>query len=256
MPSAESVGEQIQIDFAGTFVNEKGKKKFIALAFDNYTRWPFVLVCKSCNAESAMKLIAIVCENLGLPQKIRADNATAFKSKTFRRLLSGKGIQLEFSTPYVHTPIGIVERHIRTLESYVRPFVLENDDLKHAVRRAIKVIRFSENSTLKMSPFEKLTGNKPRITINNCLGSGNPEATLITMIKGPNEQPLGTQRLDTLDLAEFESARTWGRSRNTQELKRFINEQAKGRKRKVSKFIVETNRKRNGWESKFGSKPK
>ena len=107
-----------------------------------------------------------------------------------------------------------------------------------------------------MPPFEKLTGNKPRNAINNCLGLGNPEATLITMVKGPNEQPLGTERLDALDLAEFESARTWGRSRNTQELKRFINEQSKGRKRKVSKFIVETNRNRKGWESKFGGKSK
>ncbi len=90
LPPAEFVGEQIQIDFAGPFVNEKGKKKFIALAVDKNTRWPFAMVCKSCNAESAMKLTAIVCENLGLPRKIRADNAKAFKSKKCRRFLSAK----------------------------------------------------------------------------------------------------------------------------------------------------------------------
>ena len=77
---------------------------------------------------------------------------------------------MEFSTPYVHTPIGMVERQIRTVESYVRPFLLEKNDLKHAVRRAMKVLRCSENSIIKMLPFEKLTGTKPRNTVNNCLG--------------------------------------------------------------------------------------
>ena len=59
-----------------------------------------------------------------------------------------KGIKVEFSTPCVHKPIGIVEKHIRTLESYIKPFLIENNDLKHAVRRAIKVLRRSENSAI------------------------------------------------------------------------------------------------------------
>ena len=52
-----------------------------------------------------------------------------------------------------------------------------------------------------MSPFEKLTGNKPK----NRIGLENPDATLVTMVKNPLEQPLGTQKLDALDLAEYES---------------------------------------------------
>ncbi len=76
------------------------------------------------------------------------------------------------------------------------------------------------------------------------------------MVKNPMEKPLGTQKLDALDLADYESARTWGRSRSIPELRRFINEQTKGKKRKVRKFIVETNRNTKGWDSKFTCKPK
>ncbi len=72
--------------------------------------------------------------------------------------------------------------------------------MKHAVRRAIKLIRFSENSALKMSPFEKLTGQKPRNQLTNCLGLENPQSTLVTMVKNVDEKPLGTQKLDALDL--------------------------------------------------------
>ena len=48
----------------------------------------------------------------------------------------------------------------------------------------------------------------------------------------------------------------WKRSRSPLDLKSGINVQAKARKRKVSKFIFETNRYRKGWDSGFSNKPK
>ncbi len=170
LPKGEKVGDEVQIDFAGPFFDEKGKKRFIALAIDICTRWPIATVCKKCDAESALEILAMVCENIGLPRKLKLDNATAFKSRKFQKVINDFGISTEFSTPYVHTPIAIVERDIRTLESYIKPFLLENNTLKQAVRRAIKLMRFSESVPLKKSPFEKLTGCKPRNRITNNLG--------------------------------------------------------------------------------------
>ncbi len=83
LPKCKTVGEQIQIDFAGPFTNEKGKKRYIALAIDNFSRWPFAIVCESCNTDSALKLLAIICEIIGLPKCLKVDNATAFKSRKF-----------------------------------------------------------------------------------------------------------------------------------------------------------------------------
>ena len=143
------------------------------------------------------------------------DNATAFKSRKFKKAINEFGILTQFSTPYVQTPIGKVERGIRTLESYIKQFLLENNTHKHALRRAIKLMRFSECAPLKMSPFEKLTGCKPRNRITNNLGLDNPDLTLVTLVKSPNE-----------------------------ELKIFVNEQVKNRKRKVRKFVLEKNRKK------------
>ncbi len=201
-------------------------------------------MCKRCNTESALEILAIVCENIGLPKKLKVDNATAFKSRKFKSAVKEFGISVEYSTRYVHTPIGMVERNIRTLQTFVKLFLLENNTLKQAVRRAIKLMRFSESVPLKMSRFEKLTGCKPRNRITNNLGLDNPDATLVTLVKSPNEQLLGSQRMDAMQLADFESSRTWGRSRNEQDLKRFVNDQVKNRKRKVRNFIVEKNRKR------------
>ena len=44
LPECKSIAEQVQIDFAGPFNNNKGKKRYIALAVDSYTRWPSALV--------------------------------------------------------------------------------------------------------------------------------------------------------------------------------------------------------------------
>ena len=90
LPSSKSVGEQIQIDFAGPFVNEKRKKRFIVLAVDNLSRWPFASVCKACNLDSALEILGIDCENIGLPSSIKVDNASAFKSKNSGNSLKRK----------------------------------------------------------------------------------------------------------------------------------------------------------------------
>ena len=63
LPKTGKVGEEVQMDFAGPFFDEKGKKRFTALAIDNCTRWPFAIVCKKCNNDSALKLSTIICEN-------------------------------------------------------------------------------------------------------------------------------------------------------------------------------------------------
>ena len=62
LPKSEKVGDKVQINFAGPFFDEKGKKRFIALAIDNCTRWPFATVCKKCDTESALELSTIICQ--------------------------------------------------------------------------------------------------------------------------------------------------------------------------------------------------
>ena len=70
----------------------------------------------------------------------------------FKSTVKEFGISVEYSTPHVHTPIGMVERNIWTLETFIKPFLLENNTLKQAGQRAIKLMRFSESAPLKMSP--------------------------------------------------------------------------------------------------------
>ncbi len=59
---------------------------------------------------------------------MKVDDAKAFRSKDIKKELSETGVTLKFGTPYVHTSVGTVERHFRTLQNYVTPFLI---DLEH-----------------------------------------------------------------------------------------------------------------------------
>ncbi len=50
----------------------------------------------------------------GVPRELKVDNTSAFKSSEFRNFVNDWKIKLSFSMPYVHTPIGLVARNIRT----------------------------------------------------------------------------------------------------------------------------------------------
>ena len=75
----------------------------------------------------------------------------------------------KFSTPYVHTSIGTVERNLRTLESYITTYLIENNDFEKAVNRATRVLRFTISKSTGATPFEIHFGGKPRTIFNNLI---------------------------------------------------------------------------------------
>ncbi len=252
LPPSTKTGELVQIDFIGPVLNEKNKKRYIGVAIDNYSKWPVLIVCKTCSRHNAVKLLDLVCENLGLPETVRLENAKCFKSRKFGEFISQKKIKLEFVTPHLHSANGSVERQARTIQDYMKTFLLEGNSLKQAVRRITKVLRFTESSAIKMSPFEKLTGNKPRTVLTNLLNLDYPDASLMKTVRDSNGKILGNQLQSKENLEKLEKKRKWGRSRNVEDLRSFYVESKKPPK--VRKFIVERNRNQKGWDSKFQDK--
>ncbi len=91
-------------------------------------------------------MLQSIVEVNGIPKQFKTDNASAFKSADLKNYLAELNIDLKYSTPYVHTPIGLIERTIRTMEDYVKTFLIEENvkkKKKRAVKRAVKALRFS-----------------------------------------------------------------------------------------------------------------
>ena len=67
----------------------------------------------------------------------------------------------------------MVERTIRTIKSLTRANLEDNITFEESVNKAIKTIRQTQHSTLKMTPFQLHYGRKPRTPITNLIGQPN-----------------------------------------------------------------------------------
>ena len=202
---------------------------------------------KSCSSKSAIKFLNSLIESDGVPKSIKVDNATAFKSTEFKAYSAKLNLVVNYSTPYVHTPIGLVERNIRTLEDYVKTFLIENNDLKGAVKRAVKTIRFSWSASLDKTPFECYMGRKPRTVLSNICDLENKGKDLVENVYDKSGNHLTQIHYTAKHLRDMDKDRKYGRSARTEDLQKEI------RKRKVSsqRYFVVRNRNKKNLASKF-----
>ncbi len=132
-----------------------------------------------------------------------------------------------------------MERHIRTLQKFIRRFQTK---------------RFTFHASIKTTPYQMLTYQRPRNVLDKIFELEHPGRTLMTVVKDLYGKIIRSESKVPQEIETFESSRRWGRSRNVQELRRYVNEcskMPKMLKTKLRKFVVEKTRNREGWNSKF-----
>ncbi len=230
----------------------KGHKRFILVAIDNCRKWIWTKVSKAGNTKTAIALLNRTVDESGVPYSIKTDNATAFTSSKFQDTVNRLHIIHRLSTPYVHTPIGTVERNIRTLEEYVRTFLIEDNHLKTAVKRATKVIRFTVSKSTGTSPFQKHHGRAPRNVFNNLLDLDNSGRGILKNVYDLDGSYLAQNSYEPDLISRMVFNRTHGRSASSEDLNKELL------KRQVSnkfQYFVVKNHSRKGMESRFELTP-
>ena len=81
-------------------------------------------------------------------------------------------MEIEYSTPRIHTGTGAVERAIQTLKNLIITNLEENIGLTECVNRALNVMRFTIHTGMKITPFELHHGRKPRTELTNIIKDG------------------------------------------------------------------------------------
>ncbi|KAI3522309.1 hypothetical protein L1887_11843 [Cichorium endivia] len=99
-------------------VESIGKKKYILVIVDDYSRFTWVLFLrnKSYAAEEIINFIKKM--EVMLNKKVRtvhSDNGSEFKNQTLDGFLKTKGISHNFSAPYTPQQNGVIERRNRSL---------------------------------------------------------------------------------------------------------------------------------------------
>ena len=169
-------GQEIEIDISGKLNNKKlnGEHQII-IAIYRFSKWPTAKICKSSQTEEVLNFLKQFFIMYGLPEKIKTDKGgggTEFVSKEYREFCNTKNIEIEYSTPTMHTGTEAVERAIQTLKNLIIANLEDNMCLTECVNRALNVMWFTIHTGLMTTPFELHHGRKPRTDLTNIIKDG------------------------------------------------------------------------------------
>ena len=166
-------GQEIQSDFSGILNNKKlNGNHQILIAIDRFSKWPTAKICKSSETKEVIHFLEQNFNLYGLPEKINTDKGGAFVSKKYKEFCKSKNIEIEYSTPRLHTGTGAVERAIQTLKNLIIANLEDKTCLTECVNKALNVMRFSIHTGFKITPFELHLGRMPPTELTNIIKDG------------------------------------------------------------------------------------
>ena len=168
--------QEIQLDFAGPIKSKTRGDVYILVAIDRFSKWPTAHICKSADTRTVKKFLTNYFTDNGIPRVIRTDNGSCFKSIEFKQFCKDQNIKRIRCTPNLHTGTGLVERAIRSIKSLTRANMADGSTFEDSVQLAIRTIRQTPHSKLKMTPFQMHLDRKPRTALINLIDK--PECLL------------------------------------------------------------------------------
>ena len=142
------------------------------IAIDRFSKWPTVKICKTAETKEVITFLTNNFNLYGLPEKNKSDKGGAFISKEYREFCKSRNIEIEYCTPRLHTGNGAVELAIQTLKNLMLTNLEEGIELNESINRALRVMRFTIHTGLKLTPFELHHGRKPRTELTNIVKDG------------------------------------------------------------------------------------
>ena len=90
LPSLSGPNQELQLDFAGPILNDKGSKIFLLVATDRFSKFPSVFISKTTGAKKFTKFLASYIRILDLPHSIRTDHGSGFKNNLVQEICSAE----------------------------------------------------------------------------------------------------------------------------------------------------------------------
>ena len=110
--SAVKPMDRISIDFKGPLPNSSFNNRFLFVAIDEYSRYPFAFPCKNINADTVISCLRKVFSLCGPAGYVHSDRGTSFMSNMVKDFLFAKGIASSHSTPYHPTGNSQCEKYV------------------------------------------------------------------------------------------------------------------------------------------------
>ena len=164
LPLLTQPGQEVQLDYAGPIENQKGKKIYLLVAIDRFSKFPSVKVTKSTSGKCTVKFLRSYIDTHGVPESIRSDQFSGFKGETLKKFCSELNIEQKFCPVGDHRGCGLVERTIQTIKRRLGVMMLEekNKSIKLCLSTIMRDLRWNKQKTIQVSPFQAHFGRLPK----------------------------------------------------------------------------------------------
>nr|GFA09447.1 retrovirus-related Pol polyprotein from transposon TNT 1-94 [Tanacetum cinerariifolium] len=169
----------LHMDFCGPMhVQSINEKRYVLVVVDDYSRhtWVFFLYSKDEASEMIISFIKTTQVNLQLQvQRVRIDNGTKFKNKTFAKFFDEVGISQQFSAARTPQQNGVVERRNRALVEAARTMLTFAILPSFLWAEVIATACFTQNRSIihkrfDKTPYELINKRKPNIKFFRVFG--------------------------------------------------------------------------------------
>ena len=116
LPKCSEPNDEIQIDFGGPILNEKGIEQYFITSIDRYSEYPTAEIVNIASGPNVLKFLNKYIYQHGVPRTIRLDQARCSTGKKFETFCTENNITPIFAPANDHRAIGLVERIIQTIK--------------------------------------------------------------------------------------------------------------------------------------------
>ena len=169
LPLLTQPGQEVQLDYAGPLKNHLGKKIYLLVFIDRFSKFPSVKVTKSTSGSGkcTVKLLRSYIDTHGHPESIQSEEFSGFKGKTLKKFCTELDIEQKFCPMGDHRCCALVERTIQTIKERLTVMLLEENtrSIKLCLRAIMQDLRCNKQKFILLSPFQAHFGRIPKIEI-------------------------------------------------------------------------------------------
>lgn len=161
---ADAPFERLVIDFLGPLPVTTAGNKYIIVAIDSYSRWPWAKAVPEATALVAAQFLVEVIHVAAVPRILQSDQGSHFVNLIVDRLCQQVGMSHLVSSPYRPQTNGKVERFNRTLlGTLAKEMASQKGDWDGYLSHALFAYRTKPHRITGKSPYEILYGFAPRL---------------------------------------------------------------------------------------------
>ena len=170
LPKFSEPNEEIQIDFGGPILNEKGIEQYFITSQDRYSKYPTAEIVNNASGPNVFKLLNKYIYQHGVPRTIRLDQARCFTGKKFETFCTENNVPPIYAPANDQRAIGLLERIIQTIKhqlSCMKSQLNKKFELEESLKAIIQRLRISKQKITNTTPFETHFGRKCNTPISN-----------------------------------------------------------------------------------------